>query len=134
MKLEVHSAMDSDTYLDYARVPREYRKDRHGQPIERGAVCRVYCAETGREAFVILHGLDPGEGQTIRIDEHVRQKLNVKNHHAYDFDLREADFCGEVWWALHATDMRFRFPAKISLVSLALGLLGLVIAVLGARH
>ena len=132
MKLEVLPASDSETYLDIARVPREHRKNRQGQLIDRGVVCRVYCGDTGKEWFVILHGAPAKKGATIRIDDHVRKRLGVTSHQTYEFDLREADVCGEIWWALHATDIRFRFPATISLVSLGLGaglgLLGLLIS------
>lgn len=127
MKLEVRSASDSETYLDIARIPREYRKNRHGQLIDRGEICQVVCQDTGKEWFVVLHGAPKEMGATIRIDDHVREHLGVKSHQTYEFELRKADGCGQIRWALRATDIRFRFPATISLVSLALGLgLGLV--------
>lgn len=134
MKLEVRSASESETYLDIARIPREHRRDRYGQPIERGEICRVFCEDTGREWFVVLHGAPAERGATIRIDDHVRERLDVKCHRTYEFDLQQADFCGQVRWAIHATDIRFRFPAIISLVSLALGialgLIGILISIL----
>jgi hypothetical protein len=134
VKLKVRSAHDSDTYLDFARIPRDYRKNERHQPLGRGEVCRVFCVETGKEWFVILHGAPAKLGATIRIDEHVRQKLGVHRDEEYDFHLSQADLCGQIYWALHATDIRFRFPALISLVSVALGfglgIIGIVISVL----
>ena len=85
MKLKVRSAHDSDTYLDFARIPRDYRKNERHQPLGRGEVCRVFCVETGKEWFVILHGAPAKLGATIRIDEHVRQKLGVHRDEEYDF-------------------------------------------------
>jgi hypothetical protein len=134
LKLEVHSSFDDENYLDIARIPSEFRTTRQGRPIESGSVCRVYCEETGREVFVIARGLSGEKGPRIRIDYHVRQRLGVKNHQTYDFDLKEADFCGEVLWALHATDTQYSFAAKVSLLSLALGIVGILIAVIPLFH
>jgi hypothetical protein len=131
VKLKVRSAPDRESYLDIARIHHEYRKTRQGQPIESGSVFRVYCTETGKEAFLIARGLSSSEEPRIHIDYQVRQKLGVTNHQIYDFDLRKGDFCSEVWWALHATDTQYSFAAKISLISLALGLIGLAIALVG---
>ena len=134
MRLEVRSASDSETYLDIARIPREHRKNPQGQLLERGEICRVFCRDTGKEWFVVLHGAPAKIGATIRIDDHVRERLGVRSHHSYEFELRKADMCGQIWWALHATDIRFRFPAIISLVSLGLGiglgLAGILISIL----
>ena len=129
MRLEVRSGLHDDNYLDIARIPREHRKTRHGQPIDSGSVCRIYCIDTGKEAYVIARGL-AGHAPRIRIDHHVRQRLGVSNHTTYDFDLKPADFCGQVWWALHATDTQYSFAAKVSLISLALGIVGIAIAVI----
>jgi hypothetical protein len=127
VRLEVRSASDSETYLDIARIPREYRKNRRGQLIDRGEICEVFCEDTGKRWFVVMHGAPAKMGATIRIDDHVRKKLGVQSRQAYEFNLRQADGCGQIWWALHATDIRFRFPAIISIISVALGvLLGLV--------
>ena len=130
MKLEVRPASDSETYLDIARIHREYRKNRQGQTIDRGAVCRIYCVDTGNEWFVIIHGAPASAGKTIRIDDHVRHRLGVEKNRTYEFDLRRADVCGQIWWALHATDIRFRFPATIALVSVGLGIVSLALAAL----
>jgi hypothetical protein len=129
VKLEVRSGLHDDNHLDTARIPVKYRKTRQGILIDSGSVCRIYCIETGKEAYVIARGL-AGDAPRIRIDHHVRQKLGVTNHQTYDFDLKQADFCGEVWWALHATDTQYSFAAKVSLISLALGIVGIVIAII----
>jgi hypothetical protein len=129
MRLEVKDISTHDMYLDMARIPRRYRQTRQGQLISSGAVCRIYCAKTGKECFVIARGLTSNLPR-IRIDYHVRQRLGVVPDETYDFDLKEADFCGQVYWALHATDTQYSFAAKVSLISLVLGVLGLVIAII----
>jgi len=62
MKLEVHSALEDENYLDIVRIPRDLRTTRHGDPIESGSVCRIYRADTGKEAYVVARGLG-GEGR-----------------------------------------------------------------------
>ena len=78
MKLEVHSALVDENYLDIVRIPRDLRTTRHGDPIESGSVCRIYRADTGKEAYVVARGLG-GERAKIRIDYHIRQKLGVSH-------------------------------------------------------
>ena len=84
MKLEVHSALEDENYLDIVRIPRDFRTTRQGEPIESGSVCRIYCADTGKEAYVVARGL-AGEEPRIRIDCHIRQKLGVSHRQTYDY-------------------------------------------------
>jgi hypothetical protein len=129
MKLKVHDLSGSENYSDIARIPRHLRQTQHGKTIESGKVCRLSCNDTGKEWFVIARGLTTTEPR-IRIDYQVRQRLGVQAHETYDFELQEADFCGQVWWAIHATDTQYSFASKVSLIGAVLGVLGLVIAVI----
>ena len=139
MKLKVGLGFQRDRYEDIARIHRKYRKTRHGDSIPSGKVFHVYCVETGREAFLIARGLASSKERQIRIDYQVRQKLGVKSGQHYHFELKKADFCGEVWWALHATDTQYSFAARLSLFSLVLGMvsfalgLGLWIAIISSH-
>jgi hypothetical protein len=123
MKLEVRSASDSETYQDVARVPRAYRTNRRGQLLDRGEICQVFCHDTGKQWFVIMHGAPATKGATIRIDDRVRERLGVHSGKTYEFEFHQADDCGKIWWALNATDIRFRLPAIIAVISGGLGLL-----------
>ena len=124
----VHHLPEDEVYQDIARIPGEYRVDRRGEAIERGIVCRLYCEDTGKEAFVVLYG-SRRDGAHIGIDNRTRTRLGVKPDTSYEFDLSRGDFCSEVRWALDSGDITHRFSSKIALVSLGLGLLGAVLGV-----
>ena len=97
MKLEVREGFERERYEDIARIHYSYRKTSQGEAIESGKVFRVYCIDTGKEAFLIARGLKSGEEPRILIDYQVRQRLGVVKGQTYDFEFKKADLCGEVW-------------------------------------
>ena len=65
----------------------------------------------------------------------IRGKLAIERDKPYQFDMTVADFCGQVKWALEASDVRFSFPARITLIfgglGIVLGVLSLVVSLRG---
>ncbi len=133
MNLEVHQLFKDEVYLDIVRIPEEHRIDRYSRPIEEGRVCRLTCdAKNAEEVYVIARGLDRSE-QWICLDEKIRNKLHVECGKTYHFEMSQADFCGQVWWALDASDVRFSFPARVSLISGALGILSVILGLVALK-
>jgi|SRR6267143_3375482 len=127
MRLKVHQLSQREIYLDIVRIPEKYRLDRHDRQIEEGSVCSLICG--GEEVFVIARGSPLTDG-SISVDERTRIKLKIAKGETYDFEISQTDLCGQVRWALEASDIRYSFSARIALISVALGLLSMLIAVL----
>ena len=68
-------------------------------------------------------------GSVIGLNERTRNRLKVKEGEAYDFEMRPQDFCGQVQWALEASDISYRFTATIAIASWWLDILAIVLAV-----
>jgi hypothetical protein len=131
MKLAVHHLAEDDGWQDIARVPQEYRKSPNGRRLDRGYVYELSCTDTGKKAFIVLHGIHKGDSPTgIRMDGHTRKKLDVKAGESYEFELLPTNRLGEIRWALSSGDAVHRLSSKLTLVSLALGLIGLVLGVI----
>ncbi len=133
--LEVHQLPREEVYLDIVRMAERYRLDAYGVPIDEGSVCCLRCG--GQEILVVARGSTSTE-KHIFLDERSRTKLGVELDHTYDFEVNTVGFGGKVRWALQASDVRYSFPAFISVVSVALGvlsvLLGALSLVLAFRH
>jgi len=128
MKLLVSKLSSNEIYRDLVRIPEEYRLDRRSRPVEEGRVCSLFCADTGNEVFVVVRGSNRSE-PIIGLDERTRNKLGVQSGKNYEFELKRSDFCGEVRWALESSDVRYSFASRVALVSLCMGLLSIVLAV-----
>jgi hypothetical protein len=131
MMLKVYQLSRNEIYLDFVRIPEVYRLDRHNRQIEEGSVCSLLRAGGGEEVFVIARGSQLSEA-SISLDARTRKRLNIEDGETYDFEINKSDFCGQVRWALEASDIRYSFSARIALVSAALGLLSILIAIFSA--
>jgi hypothetical protein len=127
IKLEVHQLPREEVYLDIVRIAEKYRLDAYGVPIEEGSVCCLKCG--GQKILVVARGSTSTE-RHIFLDERSRTKLGVELDHTYDFEAITMGFGGKVRWALQASDVRYSFPAFISVVSLALGVLSVLLGAL----
>ncbi len=123
-KLTVRKLSEREAYSDIARVPYENRIDSNGQRLERGKVCCLICSTTKKEAFVILRGTYSSK---IGIDGTIRKRLGVSPGEEYEFELKRSSPWGWAVWAMRSSDAQYSFAAKISLLSLLLGLIALVI-------
>ena len=59
----------------------------------------------------------------IGIDYRTRQRLDVHCGESYDFQLKPASMFGQLWWARKASDVRYRIPVNIALLSGSIGLI-----------
>ena len=134
-KLEVHQLPQEEVYLDIVRIAEQHRLSPHGSAIEEGSVCRLRCGS--REIFVVARG-SPSTERRIFLDERSRTKLGVDLNHTYDFEMTTVGMLGKLRWALQASDVRYSFPALVSVISICLGvpsvLLGVLSLILVVRH
>lgn len=129
MKLTVRAAEREDIYRDIARIPEQHRRTRRGELLKEGAVCRLSLGT--RHAYVLLRGL-PDEDAVIRLDERTRNRLAIRPGQDAEFDLRSARVFDDFVWAWQASDPAYRINARLASLSVALGLLGLGLGILGA--
>ncbi len=124
MRLTVCKLSEREGYSDIARVPYKHRIDNDQRRLERGKVCRLICHTTKKRAFVILRGTYSNK---ISIDGAIRKRLCVEADQEYEFELESTGILGWTRWAISSSDAQYSFAAKVSLLSLLLGLIALAI-------
>jgi hypothetical protein len=130
MKLTVHEALKEDVYRDFARIPEIHRIDRSGKPIVEGEVRRITFGS--KTALVIMRGWSDTREPGIRIDERTRNLLGVSVGQNIDVSFNSVCF-GVLRWALHATDIAYRIMAQLAILSVVLGLVGVLLGLLGLK-
>lgn len=129
IRLTVAQADREDVYRDIARVQERYRKDVNGVTLSEGEVCKITVEETGRSTLVILRGRHGRDEKALWIDERTREKLKVSVGDETSFRL-EADLWFGAWrWAKGSSDVAYRICSQLALLSVALGVLGLILGV-----
>ena len=131
MKLTVQQAAKEDVYKDIVRVSEQYRADTHGVIVPEGSVCRIVAA--GRAAYGILRGLGSSSERVITIDERLRNLLHLSDGCEVDFHFKKAGFWGQFRWAWSASDPAYRVAARLALLSVVLGAIGLVLGLFSLR-
>ncbi len=129
-KLEVANIHWSDVYKDIARIPEVFRIDDKGQTIPEGTVCRV-SAPGGKSVLLALRGQQEHNSPAIHIDERTRNRLGIKVRDEVALAIRQLGWWGQFRWALDASDPAYRIASQLAVVSVALGLLGLGLGVVG---
>jgi hypothetical protein len=128
MKLRVQKAQEPDIYRDTARIPEPCRITKTGQIIEEGKVCKV--TARGQSIYLILRGrLDTNE-EVIYLDERCRNRLGVSINEQVEFDLKPVRLFGEFRWAWSASDPAYRIAARLAVLSVVLGFLGIGLGII----
>ena len=124
IELTVRSARFDDVYKDVARIGRNDRgKLRTGQ---------IYTFSiNGQSAHLVLRGVGTQSRGSILIDEPTRRRLGVQYGKPYQFEVRELGFFTELWWGWTASDPTVRSMSRVAVISLGLGALSVILAVLG---
>jgi len=131
--LTVRPADTDDVYRDIARVPEVYRRDKRGETVPEGTVCRVTIGP--KSAYALLRGMEQSSERAIRMDERLRNLLSVSVGDDVEADLKTVGLYGQFRWAWSASDPAYRVAARLGLLSVLLGLLGVVLGLisLGGR-
>lgn len=126
-KLTVHKIALADAWKDVARIPRKYRKDVSGRSIRRAEICDVTIGDKHR--LLAIHGC-PIKDARILLDSPTRIYFDVEIGSSYEVKLCPVGWFGYWRWAWKASEPAYRVPAQISLVSLFLGVVGLLLGAL----
>lgn len=129
MRLEVANINWADVYKDMARIPEKHRRDEKGKPIPEGRICRVRVGKRG--ILVSLRGQEEHSNPAIHLDGKTRAALGVAVGEQVTFHFRQASWLGQFLWAWSATDPAYRIAARVGLLSVILGIVGLVLGGIG---
>jgi len=127
VSLTIQALPMEDVYRDRVRIPVA-----HGGTIGEGRVCKM--SVNGKSVLVEVRGIrtsahEPEPGPTILMDEITRAKLLVLTSQTYQFEMKEVGWLGQFYWAWKASDPTPRIAARLGVVGLILGAIGVVIGV-----
>lgn len=131
MKLRVHQAAMEDVYRDIVRIPEKYRLDAHGLVVLEGAVCKI--STSGKSTYCIARGKPNSLEPVIFIDERTRNLLGVRLGEDVDLSIKRVKFPGQFLWTWNASDPAYRIAARLSLLSVFLGFIGLLLGLFSLR-
>jgi hypothetical protein len=125
MKLKVGKASSEDVYRDIIRIPEPFRIDGNGRVVPEGDVCKLKW--NGRSCRGIVRASSLDSEPTILLDERLRAALSVQPGEHVDLDISTQNLFGQFLWAWSASDPAYRVAARLALLSVLLGILGLVL-------
>lgn len=125
MKLKVAQIDEDDVYKDLARIPERHRIDCRDRSIAEGRICKVTVGK--KSVLLSLRGQQDHSRPTIHIDEKTRRALGLSPESEAEFRFREVSWWGQFLWAWRATDPAYRIAARLGLLSVLLGVIGLAL-------
>src|SRR3989344_155019 len=109
---------------DIVRVPNQNMRDRYGEIIPAGSVCKI--TANSKSIYAIIRTHLYASGAEIQIDERLRNQLNLDADKKYDFEFQWQGIIGEFKWAWNSSDPAYRTAARLGVLSVLLGSLGLI--------
>lgn len=125
MKLKIRQAAKEDVYRDIVRIPEDFRLDTRGKKVPEGSVCKI--VTSGGSSYGILRGLGNFGEPVIDMDERLRNVLCLVEGDEVEVSLKTVGHRGQFWWAWNASDPAYRVAARLSLLSVVLGFIGLLL-------
>lgn len=122
LTLKVFTADDRDVYRDIARIPEIHRDG-----IKEGTMCRITYEQ--RSAFVAIRGMGERDDRAIKLDDLTRCKLGVSKNVEYCFVVEELSILAQFCATWHTSDPFNRMSMRLSLISFALGFIGLALGI-----
>jgi hypothetical protein len=126
MKLKVVAADRDDIYKDIIRIPEPFRKDNRERTIPEGKLCKVRVMN--KSVAAILRGYKNSTEAIIALDEIQRNRLGISVDEDVEIDINVIGIIGEFQWAYRASEPAYRIAGKMGLLSLTLGILGLLLS------
>lgn len=123
MRLLVQQADKEDIFEDLVRLHKSHRPG-----ILAGSICRVTVDD--RAILAVARNSTDNIPGIISLDEALRSRLKVKNGGQYDFSIEAASFWSQVKWGWSATNPVNRVATRLAVLSVSLGILGLVLGLL----
>ena len=123
IKLKVVAADSDDVFGDVARLHLEHR------PFAKAG--KIIVLTVGENTVrVVARGANSNQKLSIALDSSTRERLKVRANQSFEFQVRKAGFVDEVLWAWTATDAMPRIAVRLSVLSVALGFVGLVLGII----
>ena len=124
MQLTVIDATRDDVFGDIARLDLKHRPNSKAGKI-------ILLDVAGQKTYAVARGLRSGSSaDQIALDSALRERLGIKTNQTYEFSVLQVGFWGELCWAWHSTDALPRIAARLSALSVLLGLIGLVLGIM----
>jgi hypothetical protein len=126
-KLTVYELPVEDCWRDMARIPKNHRKTASGEHIARNTICKVTVGNKSKR--LALRGCRERDAR-LQLDSSTRIELGVEPGQSYEVKIQRVHWLGYWLWAWGAADPSYRLTAQISLISLGLGVIGLILGLL----
>ena len=126
--LTVERLYNDDHWKDIARIPWRHRTDSRGRTIKPPTICTVTVGSKSKR--LSIRGWDETDDPVILLDRTTRLELGVEIGQTYEVALKPVTLVGSWIWACRSADPAYRFPAQMSLISLALGVISLALGVI----
>jgi hypothetical protein len=124
-KLRVYPLWREDVFKDIVRIPKQ---DRGG--IREGSICTI--STNGHTKQLIVRGLEETLNGGIMLDKITRDAMgNLQEGISYDFTIKQTGIWGHIKWACTVADRGARISAWIGVISVGLGVLGLLLGGVG---
>lgn len=127
MKVRIAQARADDVFGDVLRLNHEFRRDREGRVIPAGRVCWMKAGN--RQVMVVARGINGSEGIAY-LDDALRTGLGVKVGQEVEVTLKLASPVSELFWGWNASHPWTRGTSRLALVSVGLGLVGLILGLI----
>jgi hypothetical protein len=134
VKLRVVRADQQDVYRDIVRIPEQFRQASDGKTLPEGEVCKITAHGNGKTAFVILRGKQDSNEQVIWLDERTRNRLGVSPGDEISLEMKTVGLCGQWRWAWSSSDPAYRASARLALLSVVLGAVGVLLGLVSVLH
>lgn len=125
MKLTVRPAKQEDIYKDIVRIPERFRLDTRGKEVIEGSVCKI--VTPGGSSYGLLRGLGNSSEPVILMDERIRNVLCIGDGDDVEVSIKTVGHWGQFWWAWNASDPAYRVAARLGLLSVVLGFIGVLL-------
>ena len=125
-QLFVHRLESEAKYKDIVRVSQTEFKSETGEPIlHKNNVYRLTANK--RSVLVALRG---SHRNGIAMDMVTRKRLGLEEGRSYHFEFGRAGWVGQFIWTWEATDPAYRIASRLGLISLVLGVVGVLLGIL----
>ena len=122
-RLTVRPLEREDVFHDMVRLHLDHRIDS-----QAGRV--IVIEANGQKVRALARGAPANSRTTIHMDLAMREKLGVSLKEEVDFAILPGDMLDEWAWAWNATNAMPRIAARLAVLSLLLGLIGLVLGMI----
>ena len=119
--LKVTQASADEVFTDTIRIPKAHRGG-----ISNGSVVRI--DHNGKCALAIVRGFSHDPSPAARMDEFVRERLDVKVRDYINVaDIRLANWHEKLRWYWNASSPAIYVPARVAVISLVLGVMSILL-------